>query len=265
MASVTFAAWFRSACGDIFPKALPVTSPCPDSERVDDEARKVAERYARRMPTGTDQRYSMLNPAAWQGSQERQRALIALLAGHVTAPLGTLRVLEIGCGAGGNLLELIGLGVNPENLIGNELLPARSQLARRNLPASCVVVHGDASALQYPDESFDIVYQSTVFTSLLDASFRQTLAERMWRWVRPGGAVLWYDFIYDNPGNRDVRGVPVAQIRQLFPAGSLHVRRVTLAPPISRRVCRLHPFLYHVFNAIPVLRSHVMCWIAKQP
>jgi len=62
-----------------------------------------------------------------------------------------------------------------------------------------------------------------------------------------------------------VRGVPVAQIRQLFPAGSLHVRRVTLAPPISRRVCRLHPFLYHVFNAIPVLRSHVMCWIAKQP
>lgn len=197
------------------------------------------------------------------GMQERQRALIRLLSQYAAAPVDELRVIEVGCGAGGNLLELITLGFNPENLMGNELLPARVALARRNLPAACVVAAGDALDLELRDESCDIAYQSTVFTSLLEPGVRQALATRMWRWIRPGGCVLWYDFIYDNPSNPDVRGVSLAEVRRLFPAGVLHVRRVTLAPPISRRACRVHPFLYHVLNAIPALRTHVLCWIAK--
>jgi SAM-dependent methyltransferase len=228
------------------------------------EAEEVVRRYARRAPPGKDARYSALRPEVWLGLQERQRALIDLLSRFATAALDELRVLEVGCGAGGNLLELITLGFNPENLTGNELLPARAALARRNLPTACAVVAGDAMELQLREASFDIVYQSTVFTSLLDAGVRQALAARMWGWVKPGGCVLWYDFIYNNPANPDVRGVPLSELRRLFPAaGSLSVRRVTLAPPISRRVCGLHPLLYHVCNTIPALRTHVLCWIAK--
>jgi hypothetical protein len=103
-----------------------------------------------------------------------------------------------------------------------------------------------------------------VFTSLLDASFRRRCRAHV-ALGSPRRAVLWYDFIYDNPGNRDVRGVPVAQIRQLFPAGSLHVRRVTLAPPISRRVCRRIHFCTTSSMRYRCFASHVMCWIAKQP
>jgi hypothetical protein len=107
------------------------------------------------------------------------------------------------------------------------------------------------------------VFVSTVFSSLLDAAFQQRLADAMWRWLRPGGAVLWYDFTVDNPRNPDVRGVPLARIRRLFPQGALQARRVTLAPPIARRVVRLHPALYTVFNTVPALRTHVLAWIAK--
>jgi hypothetical protein len=86
----------------------------------------------------------------------------------------------------------------------------------------------------------------------------------MWRWLRPGGAVVWYDFAVDNPRNPDVRGVPLARLRALFPeAAPIDVRRVTLAPPIARRVCRLHPVLYRVFNALPLLRSHRLVWLGK--
>ncbi len=85
----------------------------------------------------------------------------------------------------------------------------------------------------------------------------------MWRWLKPGGAVLWYDFTYDNPRNPDVRGMPLARVRALFPEGRVQARRVTLAPPISRRVCGLHPRLYGVFNALPLLRTHVLAWIVK--
>ena len=48
-----------------------------------------------------------------------------------------------------------------------------------------------------------------VFPSILDDSFQQKLADRMWALTKPGGGILWYDFIYNNPRNPDVRGVPL--------------------------------------------------------
>lgn len=227
------------------------------------ETEKVHERYARRAALGSDDRYSMLNPSVWQGVQERQRALFALLTRNAPAPLSQLKVLEIGCGGGGNLLELLRMGFYPENLVGNELLPERAALARKNLPTACDVREGDATQLGFGDESFDLVYQSVVFSSLLDNHFQERLAEEMWRWVRPGGGVLWYDFIYNNPSNSDVRAVPLKRVRELFPVGEMSYHRTTLAPPISRRITRVHPRLYGLFNALPFLRTHILCFIRK--
>ena len=85
----------------------------------------------------------------------------------------------------------------------------------------------------------------------------------MWRWVKPGGGVLWYDFTVDNPRNPDVRGVPLARVRALFPEGRVQARRITLAPPIARAVTRVHPSLYTLFNTLPPLRTHVLAWIEK--
>jgi SAM-dependent methyltransferase len=229
----------------------------PSSER---EPQVVAERYARRVDRD---RYSYLNPDVWQSLQERQRAMLHLFQRLGWADLTSRRVLEVGCGAGGNLLELLRLGFAPRNLAGIELLPERYAQAMQTLPASVVLMQGDALQVKLPDESEDIVMQSTVFSSLLDAPFQWKLAQAMWRWVRPGGGVMWYDFTVDNPRNRDVRGVPLSRARALFPQGQVQARRVTLAPPIARTVSRLHPSLYTLFNTLPLLRTHLLCWIAK--
>jgi hypothetical protein len=85
----------------------------------------------------------------------------------------------------------------------------------------------------------------------------------MWTLTKPGGGVLWYDFNYNNPQNPDVRGVPLKRIRELFPQGKIDSWRITLAPPISRRVTRIHPALYTVFKLFPFLRTHRLCWIQK--
>lgn len=225
-----------------------------------DEAAAVAERYARREATDL---YSLLRPNVWQSVHERQRAMLRLFARLGWHDLSSRRVLEVGCGTGGNLLELLRIGFAPRNLAGIELLPERFAHAMQTLPAGVVLMQGDASLVKLPDESEDIVLQSTVFSSLLDAPFQWRLAQTMWRWVRPGGGVLWYDFTVDNPRNPDVRGVPVARIRELFPTGRVQYQRLTLAPPLARRVCALHPVLYPVFNAIPLLRTHVLAWIEK--
>lgn len=227
----------------------------------DEEVDALRERYARRSAR-SDPRYAMLNPSVWQSVHERLRAMLTLFSRIDLDPAAT-RVLEVGCGSGGNLLEMLRLGFAPQHLCGVELLAERLQQAREALPSSLVLHEGDALALDLPAASQDIVYVSTVFSSLLDDVFQQRLASAMWSWVRPGGAVLWYDFTYDNPRNPDVRGVPVSRIRELFPQARMTVRRVTLAPPIARAVCRVHPALYTLFNALPPLRTHVLCWLAK--
>ena len=225
-----------------------------------DELQAIAERYARR---DVGDRYSPLRPEVLHARQERERALAALLARHGQRPLAELDVLEVGCGGGDNLLELIRLGCDPARLIGNELLPERAAAARLRLPASVALHEGDALQMPLPDRSFDLVLQYTVFSSILDDDFQARLAARLWRWLKPGGAVLWYDFTVDNPRNPDVRGVPLRRVRQLFPQGRLSHRRLTLAPPLARLVCRLHPGLYPVFNALPLLRTHVLAWVVK--
>lgn len=224
------------------------------------EAEAVAERYARR---GSADRYSMLRPDVWMSVQERQRALLRLFNTLGLTDLRALRLLEVGCGAGDNLLELLRLGFAPHHLQGAELLPERLQLARERLPQALALHGGDACQLDIAPGSLDIVYQSTVFSSLLDDAFQQQLAQAMWRWVRPGGGVLWMDFTVDNPRNRDVRGVPLTRVQQLFPQGRLQARRVTLAPPLARLACRLHPALYTALNTLPLLRTHRLAWIAK--
>jgi len=229
------------------------------SDRAETDA--VRARYARRAPA--DDRYRLTNPAALMAMQERQRAMLALFARRGFADLGSLRLVEVGSGGGGNLLELLQLGFLPEHLAGIELLPERHAAARARLPEAVRLSCGDAGAEPVAPGSIDMVMASTVFSSLLDDAFQQRLAAAMWQWLRPGGGVLWYDFTVDNPRNPDVRGMPAARIRVLFPEARLESRRVTLAPPLARAVCRLHPGLYTLCNVLPPLRTHLLCWLGK--
>ena len=227
------------------------------------EAGAVAQRYARRAASDL---YSPLRPEVWLGLQERQRAMLRGFAARGVTDLGGLHIAEVGCGAGGNLLELLRLGADPGKLTGLELLPDRHAAARHVLPAATTLWLGDA--MQAPADvlapaSQDVVLQSTVFSSLLDDEFQQRLAARMWSWLKPGGAVLWYDFTVNNPRNRDVRGVPLRRVRELFPLGRVAASRVTLAPPLARLVCRWHPAFYPLFNSLPLLRTHLLAWVHK--
>jgi len=224
------------------------------------ETDAVAARYARR---DVGSRYSLLRPDVWQTVQERQRAMLRLYVKLGFTDLSTLRLLEVGCGSGGNLLELLRLGFSPERISGIELLPERFAAARAALPVALSLHHGDALQVDLPTASHDIVFVSTVFSSLLDDAFQQRLADAMWRWVRPGGGVLWYDFTVNNPRNPDVRGVPLSRLRTLFPKGRVQAQRVTLAPPIARAMTRVHAGLYPVFNVLPLLRTHVLAWVGK--
>lgn len=219
------------------------------------ELQRIAERYARR---DAGDRYSLLRPEVWQMWQERQRALLRLLATRPGQP-ADWRAAEVGCGAGGNLLDLLRLGLLPAHLTGIELLPERLAAARAALPEAVRLLAGDASAAPIEPASQDLVLQSTVFSSILDDALQQRVADAMWRWLKPGGAIVWYDFTVNNPRNPDVRGVPLRRVQALFPAGRFTARRVTLAPPLARAL----PAAYGLLNAVPWLRTHRLVLIEK--
>lgn len=228
-----------------------------------DEPSDVRARYARRLDDAV--RYSLLNPAVMLAHQERMRAIAGLLVRLGWRDVARLRLLEVGCGSGTNLLEFLRLGFVARHLSGVELLPDSAQRARSILPADVRIDIGDAAAMldAFEPASQDIVYQATVFSSLLDDGFQSELARVMWQWVRPGGGVLWYDFTVGNPSNPDVRGVPVRRVRQLFRDGTMRVKRLTLAPPLGRMAVRVHPMLYSALSAIKPLTTHTLIWIQK--
>lgn len=166
-------------------------------------------------------------------------------------------LLEIGAGHGSNIEYLCEVGFERKNIFFNELLPERIKVARKDYPDN-VMYEGDAINVDF-GRRFDCVYQSTVFTSILDTESRQKLATKMWELLNPGGIILWYDFIYNNPRNPNVRKVSIAETRSLFPAAcKSKIIKVTLAPPIGRRVGKLYP----LFN-LPFLRSHILAVFQK--
>ena len=222
------------------------------------ELDEINERYRRRRAI-----YDPLD--AWMNRtiQERERAIVRWMRSSLRKPPGSATLLEIGCGSGDNLLQFLRLGFRPENLSGNELIADRVALARHRLPVAIELFEGNAGALDARGRTYDIVFQSMVFSSILDDMLRKEVAARMWSLVKPGGGVLSYDFVFNNPSNPDVRRVPNGELRRLFPAVRCTSWRLTLAPPIARRVSGLFPPLYGVFNALPFLRTHRLVWLEK--
>ncbi len=235
-----------------------MASPSPELPETEEQRIKAA--YARR---GGIELYSRLNVAQLFLAQERERRTIALLKRHHLTPLAERTILEIGCGLGNWLRDFVNWGATPTNLTGLDLLPDRVARAGELCPPGVTLLCGSAAQLELADESFDIVLQATVFTSILDGEFRRRAAAEMLRVLRPGGIVLWYDFHARNPRNPDVRGVTKREILALFPGCDVHLERITLAPPIARALARRSWSLCSTLGRIPLLCTHYLGAIRK--
>jgi ubiquinone/menaquinone biosynthesis C-methylase UbiE len=157
---------------------------------------------------------------------------------------------------------MVGLGAQPRNLYGIDLLSDRIEEARESHPDlnfQCA----NAEKLDFHDASFDLVLLFTVLSSILDPGMAMNVAREVARVLKPGGGVLWYDFRYNNPRNPNVRGVTIRRIKNLFPEFTMHLRTLTLLPPVARRLGRLTKLLYPVLASIPLLRTHYLGLLMK--
>jgi len=228
-----------------------------------DEISRIKEAYARRAIYVGD-RYSVFNVASLFIIQGLERALLRMLKDNDLTSLEGKRILEVGCGTGGVLRRFIQYGADPANLYGIDLLADRIERARYlspNVDFRC----GNAEQLPYDDESFDIVMQFTVFTSILDPRMKRNVAREMLRVLKRDGIILWYDYHMNNPRNPDVRGVGKREIQALFPDCSIDLRRVTLAPPLTRLLAPYSWLVCYLLEKIPLLCTHYLGVIRKRP
>lgn len=194
-----------------------------------------------------------------QNVMKEREAVYARVLNGMGRPLSDLRIIEVGAGNGSNLLFFNKLGIPWENIVANELLEDRVEQLRKNCP-EVQVIPGDALELPFQGE-FDVVFQSTVFSSILSDTFRKQLAGKMWSMLKKGGIVLWYDFVYNNPTNPNVRKVNRKEVLELFPeTATVELYPVTLAPPIGRRVGTAYGAINTLF---PFLRSHLIAVLKK--
>jgi SAM-dependent methyltransferase len=194
--------------------------------------------------------------------QEQERAVMRLVQRAGLGDLSEMKVLDVGCGGGGQLLRWIGWGVPPAHCAGIDLLADRVESARQRLPAGVEIRQGDATHLPFADGSFDIVTQFTVFSSILDSRMKRAVAAEMLRVLRPAGLIVWYDF-WLNPTNPQTRGIRPPEIRALFPGCRFDFQRITLAPPLARRLAPVSWLLCEVLSRLKLFNSHYLVGIRK--
>lgn len=122
--------------------------------------------------------------------QERERLFLRALKSHGFLPLDTKHILEIGCGTGYWLRDFIEWGARPQNINGIDFLSERIDIAKQLYPEGVHIECGSGTKVGFSDGCFDLVLQSTVFSSILDFSTRQQIASEMLWVVKAGGAIL---------------------------------------------------------------------------
>jgi SAM-dependent methyltransferase len=209
----------------------------------------VYSRYAR----------SRRKQRAWAADNPGNAAIRAELLSHLrrlaaNEIAGTGAILDMGCGRGWCLGALVEAGVPPERLNGVDIQPERVAAARQAVPGAEIAV-GDAHNLRFPDESFALVLQFTLLSSLgSHGAIRKALGEGI-RVLAPGGLLLIYEPRVPNPLNRNTL---LIRDEDLAAAGVAPREQVslTLVPALARRLGRRTDRWYPRLARVPFLRTH---------
>ena len=175
-------------------------------------------------------------------------------------------ILDVGCGAGFSLLRLLSYGLEPERLYGIDIEENRIARGRKRFP-SLNLSHGDASAMHYASDHFDLATESTMFIQLTDESMAQAVAKEMLRVVKPAGHILLTDWRYSF-GRPGYQALSPSRIARLFSVGTRTsvVSRThgALIPVLGRALSRYASSLYFpVCKIFPMLVGQVTVVLRK--
>ncbi len=167
----------------------------PDSSAPSiDELERIRLAYRQRdADPSYGARYTYFNRLNLFSIQQQERSLLLALARQGVESLSGKRILDVGCGTGGVLRNYLRYGAQAENLCGIDLMPDRIEQARQRLPAEVDLRAQDVQTLPFAEETFDLISQWVVFSSILDDQIKHNIAQEMLRCLKPDGVIIWCD------------------------------------------------------------------------
>ena len=99
--------------------------------------------------------------------------------------------------------------------------------------------------------------QFTAISSILDPGIRSNICRELLRVVKRDGLILSYDF-WLNPANPQTHGLRPDEIRGLFPGCRFEFHRITLAPPVPRRLAGVSWILCAFLENLKIFNTHYL-------
>lgn len=179
----------------------------------------------------------------------------------------SIKVLDVGCGEGGSLLNLMRLGFDPGNLEGIDILMDRINIAKNKFP-NVHFIEGDAANLPVPDCQYDLVMESTMFVQLTDDALCKSIASEMIRVTRKGGFLMLIDWRYSKPWDKSYKGLSKKRLKSLFEINSstelVTVKNGALIPLLGRFISKFCPAFYFLLQVtLPFLAGQVTYLLQK--
>lgn len=219
----------------------------------------IRDLYRRRDQAGKRLLYDPTRPEILAWTRRRaEAALAALTVAGLDERIGLATILDVGCGTGQWLGELVEWGADPVRMLGVELLEDRLREGRVSRPELRLVL-ASGWALPVRDSTFDLVSLFTVLSSLPDPESRLMLGREVRRVLRPGGHALVYDFRFRRPGSTDLVGIGPKEVMAALGGSLVWRRSLTLAPPLARRLARLGAgWVLAAERLLSIFRTHRM-------
>jgi len=193
---------------------------------------------------------------------ERKWEEIARIVEKEQVDVPAARLLDLGAGDGGDCDRFRQLGFRPERIVAIDLL-RESLLRTRKSRGWLTVLQADAARLPFRDATFEVVYQSTMLSSILDRNLRRKILLDVRRVLSPDGLFLSYDTRYPNPWNRNTSPVSSSELRMAFHGWRVSARSTTPIPQLARLVGGLSRIFLRAIETIPLFRSHLLAVVRK--
>ena len=229
---------------------------------------KTAELYKEYYKKKDADRNDLLkNPEVLFQTLAFDRSIISSFASTNIEP-ETAKVLDVGCGAGGGVINLIRLGFSPSNIYGIDILRDRIAEAKVRFP-NINWIYGDASCMKFEDNFFECVMESTIFLQMTDDELSGRIAKEMTRVTKRGGYIILIDWRYSHPFNKTYKGLSKKRLAKLFDVGTktsvFKIHKGALVPPIGRFISKNIPSVYFVLQSLfPFLVGQVATVLRKR-
>lgn len=138
-----------------------------------------------------ERKYYGLDIEAAEYNAQRLRHFVKHM-GTVWKSLEDKWILDVGCGNGYWLRQILELGADPEKVFGIDLTSERFKQGVGKNPRIKLIT-SDARSLPFADLVFDLVIQNVCFMTIPLEQDRRQVATEMSRVLARGGYIYWWD------------------------------------------------------------------------